>query len=156
MRCNGKTNQYDDPVTGVQNTPIEPCEKVKGCEEIPQNPKQTQTKVLSCTKDGETAASGCKLKVHCKPGSYPKNPKYLTDASQQLTCSTDGPGWVDQNKEPITKPMECVEGCIDGTSKAVIISHTLDKNVTEDRDYMYINDMNGVTIAECLTGLMER
>lgn len=69
LRCNGETNQYDDPDAGVPNARPVPCEEVKGCEEIKQDLQKADVKVIECLKSGNVLAAGCTLEVRCLKGT---------------------------------------------------------------------------------------
>uniref|UniRef100_A0A7E4V7G8 Sushi domain-containing protein n=1 Tax=Panagrellus redivivus TaxID=6233 RepID=A0A7E4V7G8_PANRE len=150
LKCNGKTNKYVDPLNSAAgDVPIAPCEKVKGCREIEQTDPNVQSSLLSCSRSDGYALGNCVVKNQCKQGSYPKNPKYLQDGNEEIICSPDGRGWLNQFGDVITEPFECVPGCVKQTSG--LASRLIVENNTKTEDYMYVENSAGQTIAECLS-----
>lgn len=67
-----------------------------------------------------------------------------------MRCSPDGSGWKDQFGETVNSGLECLPGCVNPTHSLWDTYHS--SNVTEKREYVFITDFEGHTLAECLTG----
>lgn len=77
--------------------------------------------------------------------------RYLYPGYQQLKCSADGSGWKDQFDKPVRGGFECLPGCINPTKSFTDTYHST--NVSEKREYVFITDFEGHTLAECLSGM---